>query len=213
MTLRYYDISRTLSAEIAVWPGDTSFELRSTGSLAAGDAVNVTTLTLSAHTGTHVDAPYHFTPDGLTIESIDPAVYWGTAQVVSVSKAAGLLTPNDFAGIDLRLAPRLLIHSAASAADPHAFHHDFVYPGPELADYLGREGIRLFGTDAPSVDPSDSKTMAGHHALQRNGILILEGLNLTDVPDGLYELVALPLKIAHGDGSPVRAVLRTLAAQ
>jgi arylformamidase len=211
MTLRYYDISRTLSAEIAVWPGDTSFEMRSTGRLADGDTVNVTTLTLSAHTGTHVDAPYHFTHDGLTMESVDPAVYWGTAQVVSVSKTAGLLTPDDFVGIDLRLTPRLLIHSAASAADPRAFHHDFVYPGPELADFLGVQGIRLFGTDAPSVDPSNSKTMTSHHALQRNGILILEGLNLTGVPDGLYELVALPLKIAGGDGSPVRAVLRTAA--
>ncbi|MFO7664633.1 MAG: cyclase family protein [Chloroflexota bacterium] len=213
MTLRYYDISRTLSAEMAVWPGDTPFKLRPTGSLSDGDAVNVTTLTLSAHTGTHVDAPYHFTPDGLTMEAVDPAIYWGMAQVVSVSRVAGLLTSNDFAGIDLRLAPRLLIHSAVSETDPHVFHHNYVYPGPELADFLGAEGIRLFGTDAPSVDPSDSKTMAGHHALQRNGILILEGLNLTDVPDGLYDLVALPLKIAHGDGSPVRAVLRTLAAQ
>jgi arylformamidase len=213
MSLRYYDISRTLSAEIAVWPGDTPFELRSTGRLVDGDAVNVTTLTLSAHTGTHVDAPYHFTQNGLTIESVDPAVYWGTAQVVSVRKTAGLLSPVDFAGFDLSLAPRLLIHSAVSAADPRAFHHNYVFPGPELADFLGVQGIRLFGTDAPSVDPSDSKTMTGHHALQRNGILILEGLNLTGVPDGLYELVALPLKIAGGDGSPVRAVLRTVADQ
>lgn len=211
MTQQIYDISRSLSARIAVWPGDTPFEMRPTGSLAAGDSVNVTTLTMSAHTGTHVDAPYHFTQDGRTLEAVDLSVYWGQAQVVTVAKEAGLLEPEDFAGIDLSLAPRLLLHSAASANDPTVFHRNYIHPSPALADMLGQAGILLFGTDAPSVDASDSKAMPGHHALQRNGILILEGLDLNGVPDGLYELVAMPLRIVGGDGSPVRAALRLLA--
>lgn len=210
MTVRFFDISRALSTTIAVWPGDTPFQLQTTGSRANGDSVNVTTLTLSAHTGSHVDAPYHFTDDGLTMEAVDLAAYWGPAQVITVSKSAGPLSPVDFAAYDLNRAPRLLVHSTASSKDAGVFHHDYVYPTPELADFLGACGIRLYGADAPSMDASDSKILPGHNAMQRNGILILEGLDLSDVPDGLYELAAFPLKIVGGDGSPVRAVLRTL---
>lgn len=210
MTVRLYDISRALYPGVAVWPGDTPYDLRPTARLAAGDVVNLTTLTISAHTATHVDAPFHYDDSGPTMEQVNLDIYWGLAQVVTVSKPAGPLVPADFDGVELGRAPRLLIHSAAGTADPGVFHHDYVYPAPELADLLGRLGIILFGTDAPSVDASDSKTLPGHRALQRNGILILEGLNLTGVPDGLYELAAFPLKIVAGDGSPVRAVLRTL---
>lgn len=210
MTTRLYDISRTLFPGMAVWPGDTPYDLRPTGSLAEGGTVNVTTITLSAHTATHVDAPYHFTDDGATMEAVDLSAYWGPAQVVTVTRVSGPLVPGDFVGYDLARAPRLLVRSGASAADPRVFHHDYVYPSPELADYLGEQGIVLYGADAPSMDASDSKALPGHHALQRNGILILEGLDLSEAPDGVYELSAFPLKILGGDGSPVRAVLRSL---
>lgn len=209
MPIHFYDISRTLFPGMAVWPGDAPFALHSTGSLAAGDSANVTSLSLSAHTGAHVDAPGHFIEGGQTLEQIDPAIYWGPAQVVSVSRSSGPLTPDDFAAHDLGRAPRLLVRSRAIPADPRVFQSDFVYPSPELADALGALGIVLYGTDAPSVDDAASESLPGHHALQRNGIFILEGLELSGVPDGLYELVALPLKIAGGDGSPVRAVLRS----
>lgn len=212
MSVRLYDISRTMFASMSVWPGDAPFELQPTGSIAKGDVVNVTRLNLGAHTGTHVDAPYHFTEEGETMERVDLAVYWGPAQVVTIAKEAGALVPDDLDGYDLSLAPRLLIKSGMSTADPRVFHHNFVYPSPELADYMGSQGILLYGTDAPSVDASDSKTLPGHHALQRNKVLILEGLDLSDVPDGLYELAAFPLKILGGDGSPVRAVLRSVSA-
>lgn len=210
MALRLYDISRPLHNGMAVWPGDTAFELRQTGSLADGGPVNVTTLTLSTHSGTHVDAPYHFSQDGPTMEKVDLSTYWGPAQVVTVEKESGPLLPEDFEGHELGRAARLLVHSPASAADPTVFHPEFVYPSPELADYLGSLGIRLYGTDAPSMDSSTSKNLPGHHALLRNGILILEGLNFDGVPDGLYDLSAFPLKLIGGDGSPVRAVLRAI---
>ncbi len=183
-----------------------------TGSIAEGTTVNVTTLTLSAHTATHVDAPYHFTDDGATLEAVDLAAYWGPAQVVTIEKVSGPLVPADFAAYDLARAPRLLVKSSASTADRRTFQKEFVHPSPELADYLGQRGIVLYGADAPSMDAPDSKTLDGHHAMQRNGILILEGLDLSEVPDGLYELAAFPLKILGGDGSPVRAVLRTTGA-
>ena len=205
---KLYDISRAMHAKMAVWPGDDAFELRRTGHIADGSPVNVSTLALSAHTGTHVDAPYHFEDDAPTLDKVDLSVYWGPAQVVTVNKPSGPLTPDDFAGYDLGRAPRLLVHSPNSEADPNVFPSGFVHPSPALADYLGQQGVVLYGADAPSMDPQDSKDMAGHHALQRNNILILEGLDLSGVPDGVYELVALPLKLIDGDGSPVRAVLR-----
>jgi arylformamidase len=205
---KLYDISRAMHAKMAVWPGDDAFELRRTGHIADGGPVNVSTLRLSAHTGTHVDAPYHFEDDAIPLDKVDLAVYWGPAQVVTVKKSAGPLTPDDFAGYDLGRAPRLLVHSPNSEADPNVFPSGFVHPSPELADYLGQLGVVLYGADAPSMDPQDSKDLAGHHALQRNNILILEGLDLSGVADGVYELAALPLKLSDGDGSPVRAVLR-----
>ncbi len=204
------DISKTLKPGVAVWPGDTPFELQSVLNIKDGASVNLTTLKLSAHTGTHADAPRHFTEAGSSLEGVDLEPYWGLAQVVTLSKERGALTPEDFAHVDLNLAPRLLVRSGSSARDESVFDEDIVYPSPELADLLRENGVILYGTDAPSVDEVESKTLPGHQALFRNGVAILEGLNLRDAPDGLYELVALPLKIALGDGSPVRAALRTL---
>ncbi len=117
--------------------------------------------------------------------------------------------PDDFAAYDLTLAPRLLVHSPAGDLDQSLFPQEFVYPSRALAEHLAQAGVTLFGSDAPSMDAEDSKTLEGHHALQAHGIAILEWLDLRRAPDGLYELVALPLKIANGDGSPVRAALRT----
>jgi len=167
---------------------------------------------LSAHTGAHIDAPHHFADDAPTIDALALHPFWGLVRVVTVVKADGPLTSDDFAGVDFSLAPRLLVHSPASELDPTRFPEQFVYPSPELADFLGRQGVILFGTDAPSVDPVDSVTLPGHHALLENNIAILEGLMLRGVPDGVYELVALPLKIVGGDGSPVRAALRSLSS-
>jgi arylformamidase len=204
------DISRMLSARLAVWPGDAPFAVQAVSDRRAGAAVNLTTLTFSAHIGTHIDAPHHVADNAPPVDALDLAFYWGLAQVVTVGKPAGPLYPDDFAHADLGRAPRLLVRSEASMHDPAAFPLRFVYPSPALADILGALGICLYGADAPSVDPVDSEDLPGHHALLRNGIAILEGLDLSRTPDGLYELVALPLKIAGGDGSPVRAVLRTI---
>ena len=205
------DISRSLTANTAVWPGDTPYSLTQVVRRADGDSVNVTRLDMSSHMATHMDAPYHFTDDGARVEQLDLSRYWGLAQVVTVAKESGPLTPADFAHADLTLAPRLLVHSRASQQDPTQFHHDFVYPSPELADFLGQQGIILYGADAPSMDASDDPTLPGHNALLRNDIMILEGLDFTAVEDGLYELVALPLKLVNGDGSPIRAALKVLS--
>ena len=205
------DITRTINPAIAVWPGDTPFSLQQQMAIRDGHSVNLTTLRISAHTGTHADAPYHFEDSGPTLAALDLSIYWGEAQVVTVQKPSGPLTPMDFAHADLSRARRLLVRSAASDGDPTIFPSAIVHPTAELADFLAAQGIILYGADAPSMDAIDSKTLPGHHAMYRNGIAILENLNLRHAPDGVYELVALPLKIEGGDGSPVRAALRSLS--
>lgn len=204
------DISRPLKEGMAVWPGDTPYNLTKVMELAAGDSVNLTTLTMSAHTGSHVDAPLHFADGDAAVDSLNLEVYWGAAQVVTVTKDSGPLTLEDFGDYDLGYVRRLLVRSSAGKIKHNVFPDAFVYPGPELADYLGSQGIILYGTDGPSMDAEDSISLESHHALRRNNIAILEWLDLSDVGDGVYELVALPLKIVGGDGSPVRAVLRTI---
>ena len=204
-----YDISRPITPDLAVWPGDTPFDKQSVMSIVDGDSVNLTTLTMSSHLGTHVDASYHFAADGSPLEQVALEPFIGPATVVTITKEAGELTPADFPGLDWSHVERLLIHSSASAKPLDKFTTEFVYPSPQLADWLAAHDVLLFGTDAPSVDHMNSQEMPGHHALHRNGINIMEGLLLNGVPDGTYELIALPLKIVGGDGSPVRAILRT----
>jgi arylformamidase len=165
---------------------------------------------MSAHTGTHVDAPLHFTEGGQAIDELDLELYWGAAQVVTSAKRAGPLEPEDLEGYDISRARRLLVRSEAGDDSPDQFPEAYAYPSPALAEYLGNLGICLYGSDGPSMDDANSKSLDGHHALRRQNIAILEWLDLKKVPDGIYELVAMPLKIAGGDGSPVRAVLRTM---
>ncbi|MBI1877378.1 MAG: cyclase family protein [Chloroflexi bacterium] len=204
-----YDITRIITSLLAVWPGDTSFSAQAITAIKDGASINLTTLIMSSHMGTHVDAPYHFLDDDLTMEKVSLEAYVGPATVVTVQREAGPLMPLDFPGLAWDKVERLLVHSVASAKPADQFPTEFVYPSPELAEVMAAHGVVLFGSDAPSMDDMHSKTLPGHKALRRHRIAILEGLLLTGVPDGTYELIALPLKIAGGDGSPVRAILRS----
>lgn len=210
MTQNFYDISRTLSAAAYTWPGLERTELNEVLSQSVGDSVNVGLLSIGIHTGTHVDAPYHFDSTGETVDRLPLEIFWGPAQVVTITKKKGALYPEDLAEVDLGLAPRLLLHTAASELPEHIFPEEIAYPSPALAAHLAQTGVILFGTDAPSVDAVTDRLLPGHRALYKYGISILEGLDLSGVPDGLYELSALPLKVKTGDGSPVRAGLRRL---
>lgn len=206
--MRIFDVSRPINPSLAVWPGDTPFSAESVMDMSSGHSVNLTTLTMSSHTGTHADAPYHFNNSDITIEKVPLEAYVGPATVVTVGRAEGPLTPADFPNLEWGRVKRLLVHSQASHKPLDEFPTQIVYPSPELADFMARRGIVLFGSDAPSMDDINSKSLPGHNALRRNKIAILEGLLLAGVPDGNYELVALPLKIEGCDGSPVRAILR-----
>jgi arylformamidase len=211
--LPLYDISRTLAPTLAVWPGDTPFSSEHVLRKRDGPSVNLTTLTLSAHSGSHADAPYHVADDGLHPAELPLGHFIGPAQVVTITRQHGAIVPADFARRDLVGVQRILIHTWVSDLPDDAWPHDFPYPTVELVDWLADRGGVLLGLDCPSVDRFDSQDLPCHHRLRQRGMVQLETLMLAGVPDGRYELIALPLKIAGVCGSPVRAVLRPLAAR
>jgi len=205
---RIHDITRTITPDVAEWPGDTRFSQTWVSRMEQGDSVNVTALTLSPHTGTHADAPLHYNSAGLAIGELPLAVFIGPATVVEID-TRDAVTQAHLAGVALGSIERLLIKTPASLRPTERWDEAFAFLAPETAALLGESGVRLFGTDAPSVDPMHSKTLDAHHALDRYNVFILESLALADVPPGNYELIALPLKLTV-DGSPIRAILRTL---
>lgn len=203
-----YDLSPTIRPELPVWPGDTPYSSRLICSLAEGDSVNLQAFTATAHLGSHADAPFHTEPRGEGISEMPLDRYLGHCRVVRVPPQP-LIEPRHVDGIDLGSPGRLLFKSE-SVRDRRTFPERFTALSPELANLLVSHGVRLVGMDTPSVDPFDSKALEAHHILFRGGIAILEGLVLDGVPEGLYELIALPLKMAGLDASPVRAVLRSV---
>lgn len=203
-----YDITRTVRSTTAVWPGDAPFSLAHVLRIDQDASVNLTTMTLSPHTGTHADAYYHYEPDGAHPASMPLEAYIGPARVVTVAKRDGPLFPDDFRHVSLENAERLLIHSWVSDLDDDRWPDTFPYLSLELIGWLSSFHIRLVGLDSPSVDAFDSTELRCHHALSHYRMVNIEMLCLRGVPDGDYELVALPLKLDLVCGSPVRAVLR-----
>lgn len=206
-----YDISRTISPRTHVWPGDTPYRAETTLSLEQGDSVNLMTLTLSPHVASHADAYFHYTMHGEVASQMPLDAYIGRARVVTVDKRDGPLTIEDFADVDLRGGERLLIHSHVSDLPDTDWSSVIPYLSVDLIAWLASLDYRLIGLDSPSVDALDSKDLPCHHALRAHGMVNLEHLMLKDVPDGDYELIALPLKLDSACASPVRAILRTLS--
>jgi arylformamidase len=205
---RLYDISRPLTAATACWPGDVPFAFRLGWRIRDGASVNVGAVEMSVHTATHCDAPYHYDDAGPTVDRLPPETFVGPAWVVDVRDRPDRWRDR-LEGLDLRAAPRVLFRTGGWP-DTARFPERIPVMEPDLPDWLGGRGVVLVGVDLPSVDALDSKTLDNHHALGRNGIAIVEGLWLDGVPAGRYELIAPPLKIAGADGSPLRALLRTL---
>ena len=203
-----YDISPSLHNGMATWPGDTPFTGVLRARMADGAPANVGTFSTTPHAGAHVDAPFHTEAGGVGAGELPLAPFLGPCRVVRVP-AAALIEPQHLGEVDLARVPRLLLHTG-SVADRRRFSPEFSAVSPELAALCARRGVLLLGIDTPSVDPYGSPTLAAHHALARGGVAILEGIVLDEVPAGVYELIALPLKIAGFDGAPVRAVLRPL---
>lgn len=208
MDRKMWDISQTLRPSLPVWPGDTPFQLERSWRMEDGSPVNVARLTLSTHSGTHADAPLHYAAGGADAAALELDPYLGECLVVDARSAAGrLVEVGDLP--PLNGAQRLLLRTFNHF--PHeAWQSGFTAIAPETIRWLAGQGVRLIGTDAPSLDPQDSKDLAAHKAVLTADMRILEGLVLDGVPPGRYELIALPLKIAGGDAGLCRAVLREL---
>jgi arylformamidase len=198
------DISRSLAASTACWPGDTPFAFRLAWKIADGASVNVGAVETSVHTATHCDAPFHYDDAGPTVERIPPDTFLGSCWVVDV-RGAGRWGSR-LETLDFTVTPRVLFRTGGWP-DTTRFPDRIPVMEAELPAWLAERGVILIGVDLPSVDELDSKTLDNHHALGRAGITIVEGLWLDGVPEGRYEFVGLPLKIVGADGSPLRAVL------
>lgn len=205
-----YDITRTIRPSLAVWPGDTHFSTQQLLNKTTGHSVNLFTLTMSAHTGTHADAPLHYRESGEVPAQLPPEKYIGPTHVVTIAREHGGIVPADLDSLKLSSLQRLLIHTWVSDLPDDQWPDDFPYPTLELIDWLAEQGGVLLGVDMPSVDKFDSTDLPCHHRLYQHQIVNLETLCLKGVPDGEYELMALPLRLEGVCASPVRAVLRTL---
>ncbi|KML41702.1 MULTISPECIES: arylformamidase [Bacillaceae] len=204
----WIDISQPLTNSIAHWPGDTPFSYETAFTKEQTGSVNIGRITTSLHTGTHVDAPFHFNDEGEKILDLDIELYIGPARVIDVS-GYEKVDSEVLKKFDLEGTERVLLRTSVPN-DSEVFPNRIPELTADMADYLGSKRVRLLGVDVPSVDQLDSKEMETHHALYRNGIHILENIMLDEVEEGNYELIALPLPIKDGDGSPVRAVIRPI---
>jgi arylformamidase len=210
--MKFFDITRALAADLAPWPGDTTFDYSLTARIAEGSSVNVGRVITSMHSGTHADAFFHFEESGLTIDQFQPERYLGPAIVVDLSEkfagfsgtSLGEITIDDLEAS--ARAPRLLIKTGAWP-DSTKFPRAIPVLAMGVAEWMRGRGIKLLGVDLPSVDAIDSKELRNHHALAAADIAIVEGLDLSEVEAGVYSLAALPLRIIGGDGAPMRAIL------
>ncbi|SAK50424.1 cyclase family protein [Caballeronia arationis] len=204
-----WDISPPIRPETPVWPGDTPVGVERVWRMEAGSPVNVGRLTLSPHTGAHADAPLHYDAEGAPIGEVALDTYLGPCRVIHCIGAAPVVTPAHVARFLGDAPPRVLLRTydraPLDAWDPH-----FCAVAPETVDLLANHGVRLIGIDTPSLDPQESKTMDAHQRIRAHRMAILEGLVLDAIAPGDYELIALPLRFATLDASPVRAVLRPL---
>ena len=206
--MKIYDITLPLKDGIPVWPGDVAFRRNQSLWIEKGDWVSLSSIECSLHTGTHADAPSHYREGAPGIGEVDLRPYLGPARVLRLDSArVGAIGLEEIgAALDEGVQRLLVCSNPGIPRDrfPEAFRHLSV----EAAEALGSSGVLLFGTDAPSVDAVDSKDLPVHKTFGRCDVRILENLSLSQVSAGEYELIALPLRIDGGDGSPVRAVLR-----
>lgn len=202
-----WDISPPVQLGTPVFPGDTAFGLAWPARIGPGCPVNVSTLTLSPHTGAHADAPLHYDDAGTAIGAVDLAPYLGHCRVVHAIGCGPLVHRRHLEHALPGLPPRLLVRTYARAPIHH-WDADLAAYAPELVEQLADLGVLLIGIDTASIDPASSKTLDSHQVIRRRGLRVLENLVLDDVPEGDYELIALPLKLMTADASPVRAVLR-----
>lgn len=208
-TPRLWDISPPVHTASPVFPGDTPYSQQWAATIGPGCPVNVSAITLSPHVGAHADAPLHYDPQGLSIGKVPLDTFIGPCRVIHAMDCGPLVEWRHIEHAVSGLPPRVLVRTYTRMPQDH---WDGALAGyaPDVVERLATLGVQLIGIDTASIDPADSKTLDSHQVIRRHGMRVLENLVLDDVPEGDYELIALPLKLTQADASPVRAVLRDL---
>lgn len=203
--MKVFDITPEIDEKLAVFPGDVPFERNIAMDFKSGDHLLLSAIKTTLHLGAHADSSSHYHRDGVGVEQRQLTAYFGQAQVISVSLRLG----ERISLADLKTeikAPRVLFKTN-SFPNPKKWNSDFMSLSPEVIEFLHSKKVVLVGIDTPSVDPENSKALESHQALFKTKMAVLEGIVLTQIPDGVYTLVALPLPIKNADASPVRALL------
>jgi arylformamidase len=208
LPMKLIDVSVPLDARLPTYPGNAPVDLEAVKRLARGDSSNVSTLHMSAHGGTHVDAPRHFFDHGAGTDELQLDLLCGRARVVEITSRSGV-TAEDLSGLDLSEDVRVLIktHNSRLWGDS-TFHADYIGVKESGAKYLVDHGVKVVGVDYLSVEVFKTPGAPAHHILLGGGTIVIEGLNLRDVDPGVYEMFCLPLRLVGSDGAPARVVLR-----
>ncbi|MDZ4102380.1 MAG: arylformamidase [Hydrogenophaga sp.] len=206
---KHWDISPPVHANTPVFPGDTAYTQTWAATIGPGCPVNVSAITLSPHVGAHADAPLHYDASGAAIGEVSLEPFLGPCRVIHAIGCGPLVKPTHIAHALTDLPQRVLVR-VYEQQPQDAFDNDLPAFAPETVEQLADLGVLLIGIDSASIDPANSKTLDSHQTIRRRGLRVLENLLLDDVPEGDYELIALPLKLTTADASPVRAILREL---
>lgn len=210
MTRQIWDISPAIHPAAPVFPGDTPYSQEWVASIGPGCPVNVSAIHLSPHVGAHADAPLHYDPQGAAIGAVDLEAFLGPCRVIHAMDCGPLIEWQHIEhAIDASLPERVLVRTNQSV--PTGWDPDLSAYAPETVSKLADLGVKLIGIDSASIDPASSKTLDSHMVIRQRDLRVLENLVLDEVSEGDYELIALPLKLAQADASPVRAILRSLA--
>jgi arylformamidase len=207
---RMFDVSLLIGPELLTWPGDPRVEVRPSSRISKGDPANVSELRIGTHTGTHVDPPVHFVADADPIDAVPLDLLYGDALVADLT-GAEVIGPRELEGLDLADGTERLLcrtrNSELWSRLPVEFPDDYVALTPEGARWCVDRGLRLVGVDFLSVEKDGPPDFPVHHILLENGVIIVEGMDLSAVDPGNYTLACLPLRITGGDGGPARALL------
>jgi len=209
MAKKWIDISVSLHSGMVHWPYNPRVKIERLKDMDKGAVCNVSVMSLGAHTGTHMDAPLHFLKNGKSLDKLPLEATIGPARVVEI-KDREMVRPDELRAHNLRRGERILFKTRNSSRcwKTDAFIEDFVYISREAAQYLVDRGIRTIGVDYLSVGGFHRDGLETHRILLGAEVWIIEGINLSKVKPGNYELVCLPLKVLGSDGAPARALLR-----
>ena len=208
--MNIYDVTLTISDKLITWPSDPTVSIRKTRLISQGNSCNVSELKFGSHCGTHIDAPYHFEENGIKIDQIPLDYLIGNATVFDIRNKEKI-DFEDIKTLQLKNKKRVIFKTINSTYwKLSEFKKDFVYITKEAAQHLVDCGVKVVGIDYLSVEKFGNKPADTHHIFLRNGVVLIEGLDLSSVKAGDYELIALPLKIKDCDGSPARVILRSI---